>query len=397
VVVRRRGAARLARTARLAEIDGECARWEAQFERERQDVASGAASRVETVKDLAAEKPWESLGHWFQAVRRAAVGGGFDPRLGLQAAGTGMNEAVGVDGGFAVPMQYAPGIEKTMYTVGEILSRVDVRSIDGNAITYNVLNETSRADGSRRGAVAGYWVDEGVAPTASSIKLAKMELKLRKVAALGYMTDELQEDASALSGELESAFVEELTFKTEDAIYRGGGTTQPIGFLNGPCLVTVSKETGQAADTILTTNLSKMWARLPARSKKQAVWLINVDCEPQLDELTLPSGTAGLQPRFVDYDSEGLLRIKGRPVIAVEYAAGIGDLGDIALADLSQYRLIRKASGVQTASSIHVRFTQGENTFRAIYRVDGQPVPRAAITPFKGSATLSPFVILEAR
>ena len=57
---------------------------------------------------------------------------------------------------------------------------------------------------------------------------------------------------------------------------------------------------------------------------------------------------------------------------------------------------IRKG-GVQQASSMHVRFTTGEQTFRAFYRVDGQAVPRAALTPFKGSATLSPFVVLDTR
>jgi HK97 family phage major capsid protein len=160
--------------------------------------------------------------------------------------------------------------------------------------------------------------------------------------------------------------------------------------------VSVAKETNQAAATINTKNLSKMWARLPASSKKNAAWLINVDCEPQLDELTLPAGTAGLQPRFVTYDDAGVLRIKGRPVIQVEYAETVGTVGDIALVDLSRYRLIRKG-GVEQASSMHVYFAQGEQAFRAFYRVDGQPVPRAAMTPFKGSGTLSPFVVLDTR
>jgi HK97 family phage major capsid protein len=91
-----------------------------------------------------------------------------------------------------------------------------------------------------------------------------------------------------------------------------------------------------------------------------------------------------------------VLRIKGRPVIAVEYAETVGTVGDIALVDLSKYRVIRKG-GVEQASSMHVYFAQGEQAFRAFYRVDGQAVPRAALTPFKGSATLSPFVVLATR
>jgi len=46
---------------------------------------------------------------------------------------------------------------------------------------------------------------------------------------------------------------------------------------------------------------------------------------------------------------------------------------------------------------MHVYFSTGEQAFRAFYRVDGQPVPRAPLTPFKGSATLSSFVVLDTR
>lgn len=160
--------------------------------------------------------------------------------------------------------------------------------------------------------------------------------------------------------------------------------------------MSVAKETNQAAATINTTNLSKMWARMPARSKANAVWLINVDCEPQLDELAQAIGTAGTAPRFVNYGADGILTIKGRPVVQVEYAESVGTVGDIALVDLSKYRLIRKG-GVEQANSMHVYFTTGEQAFRAFYRVDGQAVPRAALTPFKGSNTLSPFVVLATR
>lgn len=374
---------------------------EKRIELEKARATTGPA-RIEDVKDNTVVRPWhgkgeseaQGFGRWLQAVRRASNGEGTDPRL--FAAATGMGESSGPDGGWAVPVEYSAGIEKEMWDTGQVLSRVDGRDISGNAISYNVIKETSRATGSRRGGVQAYWVDEGTAPDASKIQLAKIELKLRKVAALGYMTDELQEDAPALAQELQAAFVEELQFAVEDSVFRGTGVGQPQGFLNAACLVSVAKETNQAAATINTTNLSKMWARLPARSKANAAWFINVDCEPQLDELTLPAGTGALEPRFVSYGPDGLLRIKGRPVIPVEYSETLGTVGDISLVDLSRYRLIRKG-GVQTASSIHVRFTQGENTYRAIYRVDGQAVPRAAIQPYKGNNTLSPFVVLATR
>lgn len=335
-----------------------------------------------------------ALGNFAIAVRAAGMGHGLDPRL--QAIATGGGTQSDSNLGFAVPIEVAPGIERDMFASGDVLARCDVRTISGNTIAYNVFDQTSRADGSRQGGVLGYWVDEGTAPTASNTKLARIEMKLRKVGAFGVMTDEILDDAAALGGELQSAFAEELVFQTENKIFRGNGASAPLGFLNAPCLVSVSKETNQAAATINTTNLSKMWARMPASSKRNAVWFINVDCEPQLDELAQAIGTAGTAPRFVNYGPDGVLTIKGRPVIPVEYAETVGTVGDISLVDMSKYRLIRKG-GVEQASSMHVYFAAGEQAFRAFYRVDGQAVPRAALTPFKGSNTLSPFVVLATR
>lgn len=394
--------------AKQSEIEADLA-----LARRLQDTERNApAGRIEVGVDRATEKPWGpavdanapkhmkaearhiALGNFAIAVKAAFSGGGTDPRL--QAAATGAGTQVDSNLGFAVPMEIAPGIEREMYTSGEILSRVDARTVTGNSIAYNVIDETSRADGSRGGGVLGYWVDEGTAPTASNTKLARIEMKLRKVGAFGVMTDELLSDAVALGGELEQAFADELIFQVENKIWRGNGASAPQGFTVAPCLVSVSKETNQAAATINTTNLSKMWARMPARSKSNAVWLINSECGPQLDELSQAIGTGGTAPRFVNYSSDGILTIKGRPVIEVEYAEAVGTVGDIALVDLSKYRLIRKG-GVEQASSMHVYFATGEQAFRAFYRVDGQAVPRAPITPFKGSATLSPFVVLATR
>lgn len=334
-----------------------------------------------------------ALGNFALAVRAAGLGQGLDPRL--QAAATGAGTQSDSNLGFAVPREVAPGIERDMFEGGEILSRVDARSITGNAISYTVFDETSRADSSRQGGVLGYWVDEGTAPTASNMKLARIEMKLRKVGCLGVMTDELLQDAVALGGELESAFASELIFQTENKIYRGNGSSAPQGFLNAACLVSVSKETGQAAATINGENITKMWARMPARSHANAVWLANVDTIPQLTKLTFPIGTAGIPYPYASV-SNGSISLWGRPVVFVEYAETLGTVGDIALVDLKKYRLIRKG-GVEQASSMHVYFAQGEQAFRAFYRVDGQAVPRSALTPFKGSNTLSPFVVLATR
>ena len=143
-----------------------------------------------------------------------------------------------------------------------------------------------------------------------------------------------------------------------------------------------------------------MWARMWARSRPNAVWFINQNIEPQLFTMSLAVGTGGI-PIYMP--ANGLSgspygQLMGRPVIAIEQCQTLGTVGDIILADMSQYILADKG-GMQTASSIHIAFTTDESVFRFVYRVDGQPIWNSALTPYKGTVanSLSPFVALATR
>lgn len=346
---------------------------------------------------------FRSLGEQLQAVIRASRPGGFtDPRLTSRAI-TGMSESVPADGGFLVQTDFASELMKKVYETGQIASRcrrVQVGA-NSNGIKINAVKETSRANGSRFGGVQGYWLNEGGTKTASQPEFRQIELNLKKLIGLCYVTDELLQDASALESVVMSAFADEFAFKLDDAIFNGTGGVMPLGILSAAnaSLVSVEKENGQPADTLQPENIIKMWSRCIASSRQNAVWFINQDIEPQLFTLAIAVGTGGgtvyMPPGGLSGQPYGTLF--GRPVIAVEQCDTLGDKGDIVLADMSQYLLIEKG-GLQSASSIHVKFTTDETAFRFVYRVDGQPLWEAALTPFSGSTnTLSPFVTLDAR
>lgn len=190
-------------------------------------------------------------------------------------------------------------------------------------------------------------------------------------------------------------------FMTEDAIFEGTGAGMPSGLFGAtlhPAVVSVAKQPGQAAATIVKENIDNMWARMWARSRKNAVWFINQDCEPQLNQMGQIVGTGGLPvylpPGGLSQSPYGTLY--GRPVIATEYNQALGTPGDIALADLSQYTLVDKG-GVNAATSMHVAFLTDQMVFRITYRVDGKPMWTAPMTPFKGALTKSPFVAIAQR
>jgi HK97 family phage major capsid protein len=315
-----------------------------------------------------------------------------------------MGVAVDSDGGYLIPVETREAMLKEAYEGGQILSRVQRLPLTGNSISIPYINETSRATGSRWGGVKGEWVDEGGTPTATKPKFGKLELKLKKCVCVGYISEEMISDYGASSSLMQRAFTEEITWMVENAVVNGTGVGQPLGIRNCSAAISITKETSQVADTIWGSNIVKMWARMPARHRANAVWLVNQDVEQQLWGLGLLSyGASSVTDVVPLYFPAGSLlnagqygTLVGRPVIPVEYCSTLGDQGDILLVAPDQYLLADKG-GLQTASSIHVRFLYDEQTFRVTYRVDGQPAWSSALTPANGSNTLSPFIQLDAR
>ena len=271
-------------------------------------------------------------------------------------------------------------------------------SANANGLKIPGVDETSRATGSRWGGVSSAWAAEGTGGTESRPKFRMIEFDLKKLISKMTVTDELLQDSTALTAIAGQAFSEEVMFMTEDSIFEGTGSGQPLGVIASAARVTVAKETGQAAATIVKENIDKMWSRCWGRSRKNAVWFINQLCEPQLFSLNMAVGTGGA-PVYLPpggYSAAPFATLMGRPVVPIEYASAVGTEGDISLMDLSQYTMIDK-NGVQAASSMHVAFDTDETRFRITYRLDGRPMWAAPLTPFKGGSTLSPFVTLAAR
>lgn len=343
---------------------------------------------------------FRSLGEQLQAVFNYYSTRGSNQDSRLVRAPTGASVVDPTGGGFLVQTDFGKTIFMLAHEMGDILSKVQRLPISSGADGIKIpgVDETSRANGSRWGGVQTYWADEGSTVTETKPKFRMVEFSLKKMMSIMYATDEQLQDAAFLTALAGQAFSEEIMFKIEDAIFEGSGTGQPLGIMNAPCKIAVAKEKGQAANTILYENILAMWSRMWARSRKNSAWYINQDIEPQLLSLSQAIGTGGvpvyLPPGGMSQRPYGTLL--GRPVVPTEYNSTLGTEGDIVLADFSQYTLIDK-NGVQAANSTHVAFLTDQQVFRMTYRVDGQPMWNAPLTPFKGTNTLSPFVTLATR
>ena len=347
--------------------------------------------------------PFASFGDQLQAIASAYNSPSTDARLfvpDLRAAPTGLGSTQGGEGGFLVRTQFSDEIFRKAHDSAVLLSRTDQVPIGPNAdgLMVTTIEESSRAGGSRWGGVTVARVNQADATTATKPVFGQQETRLISMMGLAYVTDQLLADSTALGSVLSQSFSEEFAFVIDDEIYRGSGTGEMLGILNSGATVSVAKETGQLANTILPENLVKMRARLWARSRPNAIWVINQDVEPELLLMGIVVGTGG---SAIYMPSGGLSAspfdtILGRPVVPIEHCSTLGTVGDIALVDLSQFTTISKG-GVEAAQSMHVRFLNAEQTFRWMTRINGQPKWRTALTPANGTNTQSPFVTLATR
>jgi HK97 family phage major capsid protein len=347
--------------------------------------------------------PWGEFKNAGDFIRAGLEGGHaagkFQDRLKSHCkAIQGMNEGSSAEGGATVIPEFANGIFDRVYGNG-LWGMTDNYTVSGNNMTFLANAETSRANGSRHGGLRGYWLGEGATMTASKPTLREINLKLAKLAVVVYLTEELISDSSqAIEQYVTRKASEEFEFMLGDSLINGDGISKPLGILNAPCLVSVAKEAGQLADTLMPENIAKMYARFFAPNMGGMTWLYNQDICPQLQLLTLGIGTSGQVVYMPPGGMSGspYATLEGRPMMPTEFNATIGDQGDLIAADMGQILSISKG-GIAQAVSMHVEFLSDQLALRFTMRVNARPWENAPITPYKGTNTQSNFVTLDAR
>ena len=327
----------------------------------------------------------EALKRWDETVRKTA---GY------------MEEGDLAQGGYLVPTQVSTNILEKTLEASIVESRATIQPMTSNRLEIPADVDASHVS-SYFGGVIIYRPGEGGTKTPTNPTFGKIALTLHKVTGLCYVTDELLADATvALEPYITRKFSQAIAFVKDDDFLNGTGANMPVGaFASGnPSLVTVTAEAGQGAATIVAENIVKMWSRLYPAGHSKAVWIANIETFPQLATMALAVGNGGIPVWMPAGGVSGkpYETLMGAPIIYTEKAQALGTAGDICLADFSQYIVGQKGSGSpDVASSIHVRFATDETAFRFVLRYDGQPSWLSTLTPKRGSATLSPFVVLS--
>lgn len=341
------------------------------------------------------DKRFANLAEMVRAAIKAdpRVDGRIDQRL-IRA--TGMSEGLPADGGFLVQADQSARLIEPLFAPGgdAILSRVNTTNVSGNGLAFNAIAETTRST-SNWGGITTYWLGEGSEKIATKPAMRRVELKLKKIAGLCYLTDELMEDAPALASRIENGFRVALRNALNKSIISGTGAGQPLGLLNSTAKIQIDAEPGQLAATVVTENILNMRERLTPGAVNP-VWLYNPTVYKQLFQLQVGLGIAGALVSGQNIQSAGMSSMLGIPMVECPWCSVLGTVGDLILVDLGQYEFIQKG-GPDVAYSIHVKFIYDETAMRIVYRCDGQLSAVSTVTLEDGSTTVAPVITLATR
>ena len=340
------------------------------------------------------KRGFKSHVEFHQAVMEAAMGRKSDERLTPLRAAVGSDEQSTFSdsyGGYLVPEGFLPGLLTRDAPADPTAGRTTRIPMANRVVSLNARTDTSHAT-SVSGGLRVYRREEAGTVSSSRMQTELVKLEATALMGLSYATEEiLAESPISFAALLAQGMNDEFGNQTIREKIRGTGVGQLEGVLNTPCLVTVTKETGQSADTFQYANLVKMRAR--AWRYSNSVWMYNHDCLPELMNLADGFGRLIWQPSAREGEPDLLL---GRPAFPTEYCSTLGDAGDLILGDWSQY-LEGTYGGSGSAESMHVRFVEHERAFKFWMNNAGKVWWRAALTPAVSTTTLSPFVVLQAR
>lgn len=311
------------------------------------------------------------------------------------------NENTGADGGFSVPHTTDNRIQSRVTGEESLLSRTDTITVSGNGYTE------TRDETTPWGSTGIQCAWEGEAGTIAQSKpiLNQRTWLCHKVAALVPLTNEVLQDSVAIESHVNSKAPEMIDFKIGEAIIRGTGAGMPLGILNSAGTLSIAKESNQPADTIKATNIQKMLMRMYPAYLSGGVFLAHPDTAVQLHELTVIAKTnagtniasAGFVFNPTAQEGAPFGTLYQRPIIYTQHCETVGDVGDLILADLSQYRSVVKGGGINAMQSPHFWFDQDVTALRFVFRMGGGPKFETTISPRDGSNTMAAFLTIAAR
>jgi len=216
-------------------------------------------------------------------------------------------------------------------------------------------------------------------------------LSSKKVAIYTELSREVATSSMSLETQLQGSLKKAVGFLLDRDFLVGDGVAKPLGILNSPSKITISRATANQIDY---DDLIAMYGRLSPGSHSKAVWIANHSTLPQIMNLQV-----GGELIFAPIAQGGIsgpvpMNLFGLPLLFTEKTPALGTAGDLMLVDCSQY-----AVGLREGLIIDISnapgWTRDVISLRVIVRMDGVSLWKDPVTPINGGSTLSWCVVLQ--
>jgi len=315
------------------------------------------------------------------------------------AAGDGLQTVIGHDGGYLIPSTFGSLIDKVALEAAVVRPRATIVPMSTPKISFPAVDDTTHAT-TVFGGILAYWKSEEAQLTSSKPAFKEVALEVHKLTAMAYLSGEMLDwSPISMANWLPNKLAQAIAYKEDDGFINGsGGAGEPVGLLNSPGAISITAETGQAADTVVFDNIIKADARVWDLTGGNIIWIANRTVKPQLPKLTLSEG-ASAWPVFLPPDNaqgRPLSTLYGFPIVFTEKAPVLGDAGDITLVNVGEYLVADGTGKMRTDRDMGLKFDYDQVAFRVITYSGGAMPWRAAFTPKNGD-TLHPVIKIAER
>jgi HK97 family phage major capsid protein len=306
-----------------------------------------------------------------------------------------MGESSGASGGYIVPPDFYQQLLAIAAEDNTFRQYAFVQPMASATLQFPYLDITTAQSAGNSpffGGVIGYWTAEAQSRTETEPAFKMMELKAQELSGYSVSSNILLQDAAfGLEKFLMTLFGKAVGWYEEYAFLQGNGVGKPIGILNAPASIAVTRNT---ASHFYFQDVAGMLKSLLPASYKRAVWYISPTVVSDLLQLKDGANRA----IFISIDQGAtkppVWKLLNLPVIITEKLPALGTKGDVMLVDPSLY-VIGDRMMLEIAASEHVNFLKNQMTWRFVERLDGRPWLDNVITLQDGSSTVSPFVVLN--
>lgn len=345
-----------------------------------------------------AAKDWGDFGQYLLAVRAASKGQigfkGFDKLKFFDSEMSSserkdLAESVASSGGYLVPTEFRPELLAATIEQSIVRQRAMVIPMSRRSIEVPALKQDTTTAGEPHwfGGMTAFWEGEAQTINQSDPQFRNINLTAYELVAVTHASNNLLADSAvSLSALLTGprGFPGVIAWKEDYAFLQGTGVGQPLGVLNAPCTISVTRTTGGQIKYDDLVNV--MNAMLPSAN---AVWVANLKMRGPLMLMNGPSGN----PVYLWGSARDGLpdTLLGMPIVFTEKVPALGTKGDIGLYDFSHYYVgDRNATTIE--STDQERWLKNQTSWKVTHRVDGQPWLNTFFTLADGTSTISPFV-----